>query len=858
MVTRTRKMIFLWICSLLLLCMTFGALTFFTQGEAVAQEGGISLQAAFGTAARYKAVTEIEDGSTIVFSANIGTGGEKDGTQFINQQDRLLKSAMFPNAFEEDVMTETVIEKNGDFIDFNDTQGFTFLVEKAEGMTNEGDQGYYLKTLTGISKNCYLDVKQDIAYMDKTPRSNITIGGGNKVGTAWVTQPFVYLSPYRTRVWYWDATEHSFYVLYTTNVSSLGYIREADDGENYYFIQGQGQGNLYYYVNWISGSSYIYGSKEELFGNTGYYFVLMDIEFPPANTKFTLIGSNPPPENCDGISINMGLILLNPYYYYKARTGSTPTTKASLGIIGGISVEYLTGMAEKADLKVYQKIENSALTVEGGTGSGDYGYGQTVTITADGPDSSCHFYNWTIVSGNAQIASPNNAQTTVVLYDENVVIRAQTQEHYLSDTHDCTQDVTCAACGYLFEEGLPAHDYEYNQYQKTVVQDGKEVVVYYHTITCRNKCYDGQNCAVTSEEPCSGGTATCTERAVCATCGKEYGELAEHTPEVIAGKAATCTETGLTDGSKCSVCGTILEEQQIIPALGHDYTGVEPEWSWNGFASAWASFKCAREGCDHIEICSASLTNEVTTASTCEREGVRTYTATARFGDEEFTSAKAETLEKLPHTPQKVESTPPTCTETGLSEGSICSVCRTILKEQQVIPVAEHSYVPSVTQPTCTEQGYTTFTCSVCGHSYKDNYVEALGHDLVPHDGKELTCTEQGWSDYYTCGRCDYTTYEELPATGHSYGDWIVTKQPARTEQGEREKVCEHCGNVISEAIPANGNEDNPDGDVAIPGQNCSGCGSIDGGDMSIIGITLAIVPLMMLAVNTIRKRRSS
>ena len=42
-----------------------------------------------------------------------------------------------------------------------------------------------------------------------------------------------------------------------------------------------------------------------------------------------------------------------------------------------------------------------------------------------------------------------------------------------------------------------------------------------------------------------------------------------HTPETIPGKAATCTETGLTEGSKCSVCGTILEEQEVISAKGH-------------------------------------------------------------------------------------------------------------------------------------------------------------------------------------------------------------------------------------------------------------------------------------------------
>lgn len=49
-----------------------------------------------------------------------------------------------------------------------------------------------------------------------------------------------------------------------------------------------------------------------------------------------------------------------------------------------------------------------------------------------------------------------------------------------------------------------------------------------------------------------------------------YGARAAHTPETVPGKAATCTENGLTDGEKCSVCGETLQEQKTIPALGHD------------------------------------------------------------------------------------------------------------------------------------------------------------------------------------------------------------------------------------------------------------------------------------------------
>lgn len=70
----------------------------------------------------------------------------------------------------------------------------------------------------------------------------------------------------------------------------------------------------------------------------------------------------------------------------------------------------------------------------------------------------------------------------------------------------------------------------------------------------------------------AGGTATCSSKAKCETCGTEYGELDpknhEHT-ETLAAKAATCTENGLTEGSKCTDCGEVLVEQKAVPASGH-------------------------------------------------------------------------------------------------------------------------------------------------------------------------------------------------------------------------------------------------------------------------------------------------
>ena len=73
-----------------------------------------------------------------------------------------------------------------------------------------------------------------------------------------------------------------------------------------------------------------------------------------------------------------------------------------------------------------------------------------------------------------------------------------------------------------------------------------------------------------------GAEATCTTDQTCTSCGEVLVAKKGHTEEIVAGKAATCTETGLTDGKKCSVCGEVLVAQQEIPATGkHNYVDLK-------------------------------------------------------------------------------------------------------------------------------------------------------------------------------------------------------------------------------------------------------------------------------------------
>ena len=106
----------------------------------------------------------------------------------------------------------------------------------------------------------------------------------------------------------------------------------------------------------------------------------------------------------------------------------------------------------------------------------------------------------------------------------------------------------------------------------------------------------------------------------------------------------------------------------------------------------------------------------------------------------------------------------PTETETGVKTFT-CTRCGETKTETIPKLTHEHSYKAVVTAPTCTEKGYTTHTCA-CGDSYVDTYTAALGHDWDSGTvTKEPTATETGIRTY-TCTRCSATKTETIPATG--------------------------------------------------------------------------------------------
>ncbi len=117
----------------------------------------------------------------------------------------------------------------------------------------------------------------------------------------------------------------------------------------------------------------------------------------------------------------------------------------------------------------------------------------------------------------------------------------------------------------------------------------------------------------------------------------------------------------------------------------------------------------------------------------------------------------------------RVEAVAATCTATGTVAYEKCKDCGCYLDpgttteiEDITVPALNHNYVPTVTDPDCTEEGYTTYVCNrpvagggVCGDTYIADETDALDHAYtVYHAPVEKTCRTEGYSEYYTCERC--------------------------------------------------------------------------------------------------------
>ena len=313
-----------------------------------------------------------------------------------------------------------------------------------------------------------------------------------------------------------------------------------------------------------------------------------------------------------------------------------------------------------------------------------------------------------------------------------------------------------------------------------------------------------------------------TYKLTCGCTSHTYGSA-------VITKQPTCTSEG-TKTKTCTQCGATVTE--TIAKLSHSYTTtvVAPTCTADGYTL----HKCS--------VCGTSY-KDSTTKATGHSYG------------------------------NSVVTKQPTCTSEG-TKTKTCTKCNATVTE--TIPKTSHKYADTVVAPTCTADGYTLHKCSVCGTSYKDSTTKATGHSYGNSVvTKQPTCTSVGTA-IKTCTKCNATVTETIPktshkyadtvvaptcttngytlhkcsvcgtsykdsttkATGHSYGNSVVTKQPTCTSEGTAIKTCTKCNATVTEKLPEKGHTAVTD--KGYPA-TCTTAGKTDGSHCSVCNTVIKV-----------------
>ena len=287
-----------------------------------------------------------------------------------------------------------------------------------------------------------------------------------------------------------------------------------------------------------------------------------------------------------------------------------------------------------------------------------------------------------------------------------------------------------------------------------------------------------------------------------------------HEEVITKGKEATCTTSGVTDKVTCSRCNTIITNSTTIAALGHDIVYDEGYAATCSKPGLTTGERCSR--CDykitqqeiaklpHIEVIDNAVPVTCTTngytegkhcsvcgeatilqetiyatghaevklnaiAATCTSSGLTEGSQCSKCGS----VLKAQTsIAAKGHTVVQDSAIAATCTREGKTAGSHCSVCNVIISGTSTIAKLDHNYDVEITNPQCLVDGYITYTCNVCNHTYQD-LLSATGH--VDKDGNNICdiCDKTVSSDYILTGKWKFLITPII--TGECYQEITFT-----------------------------------------------------------------------------------
>ena len=221
---------------------------------------------------------------------------------------------------------------------------------------------------------------------------------------------------------------------------------------------------------------------------------------------------------------------------------------------------------------------------------------------------------------------------------------------------------------------------------------------------------------------------------------------------------------------------------------------------------------------------------KVLNPSTCVTKGIgeQVCTLCGDFYEEE--------IKATGHKEVKDAAVAATCETNGKTEGSHCSVCDEVLKEQTEVPALGHNWDSGkITKAaTCTEAGVKTYTCTRCQKT-KTEEIKATGHKEVKDAAVAATCEKAGKTEGSHCSVCGKVikAQKEVPALGHNWDSGKITKAATCTEAGVKTYTCTRCQKTKTEEIKATGHKEVKDAAVAA---TCEKAGKTEGSHCSVCG----------------------
>ena len=369
----------------------------------------------------------------------------------------------------------------------------------------------------------------------------------------------------------------------------------------------------------------------------------------------------------------------------------------------------------------------------------------------------------------------------------------------------------CNTCGKVEERDTKplGHDWNYDY----TVEHGNGLANECKRCDALNPIPD-ETCDHSSSEVLNVVNPTCTEDGYttykCSMCGYEWDEKSNKRGHnyIAVVTDPTCTAKGYTTHT-CSRCGDSYKDS-YTDMVSHSWTGwtttLEPKCEQDGIEKRTCS-ECGKTETAVIEASGHQDTTHYKHENpTCTTDGHTQYTVCNKCGK---VISGTNTILKAQHTPQTLSGYGATCTTPGLTEGVKCSVCGIMLTAQTTIPARGHKFESDwvvYKAPTCTAPGIERIYCSNCSY-YESRSIPATGHSYTSKV-TPATCTEGGYTTY-TCSKCGHSYKgDETDPNGHNFvGGWVVTTNPTCTAKGEETRTCMTCVHKETRSVSALGHD---------------------------------------------------